>query len=141
MSEMNILLINNSEVFPAYHLACVCRAGWQATGLCPLNINLVIQSLQVQGRPSQPSRPITPLRPISAINTLYNTPQSAQGLYRIRQQLQESENITHTTRLVFYKAGKAISATNARAALIEAENVRLKRLLETAGPSKPRKKV
>jgi hypothetical protein len=102
---------------------------------------MVVQSSQVQGLPSQPSRPRTPLRPISAINALYTTPQRAQDLYRTQRQLQKSENVTHSTRLVFYKAGKAISAANTRAALLEAENIRLKRQVETLTSTKPRKRI
>ncbi|KAF2270869.1 hypothetical protein CC78DRAFT_573226 [Lojkania enalia] len=78
---------------------------------------------------------------IEASRSAAATPQSAHDLYRTQQQLQKSENIAHTTRLVFYEAGKAVSATNARAALIEAENVHPKCQLEAAGSSKPRKKV
>jgi hypothetical protein len=100
----------------------IIRAGWRATGICPLNIELVAGSSQVQQRPSTPEHLRQPLSPI---NTLYTTPQKPQDFYLAQQRLQQSENLTRTTRLVLQKAGKALSAANTRAAALEEKNRRL----------------
>lgn len=114
------------------------RSGWRATGLCPLNVDLVLGSSQVQGRPATPPLQSQPLLPV---NPIYRTPQRPQDLYYAQQQLQKSETLSRSARVILQKAGKALSSANTRAAGLEAENQRLKHQLEALKPTGPRKKV
>jgi hypothetical protein len=116
----------------------VIRAGWRATGICPLNIGMVVGSSQVQQRPSTPEHR---KQPLSLIDTLYTTPQKPQDFYLAQQRLQRSENLTRTTRIVLQKAGKALSAANTRAAGLEEKNRRLEHQLEAISPTRPRKRI
>jgi hypothetical protein len=116
----------------------VIRAGWRAAGICPFNIELVVGSSQVQ-RPSTP--PPQQQQPLSLIDPLYATPQKPQDIYRAQQQLQRSEDLTRSTRVVLRKAAKALSTANTRAAALAQENRRLLQQLETIRPTMPRKRV
>ena len=101
----------------------VIRAGWRAAGLCPYNPDVVLLSSQVTGRPTTPPRTQASA---AASESIFNTPQSSQALYKTRQQLLLSESLSRSTRIVLSKAGKAIAAANTRAAQLEAKNQRLK---------------
>ena len=95
------------------------RAGWKASGLCPYNPQLVLNSSQVLGRPvTPPQRNQT----LEVADQVVNTPHSARDLHFSQQLLRRSENIPRPTRMLGGKAGKAIDNANARAALHEAES-------------------
>ncbi|KAF1926399.1 DDE-domain-containing protein, partial [Didymella exigua CBS 183.55] len=102
----------------------VIRAGWKAAGLCPYNLDLVILSSQISGRP------VTPPPSTQPIDDVFATPQSSQALHRAYQQLLLSESLSRSTRVVLSKAGKAIARANTRAARLESENQRLKYQLD-----------
>jgi hypothetical protein len=91
----------------------VIRAGWKATGLCPYNPSIVLQSSQINSRlvtppPTQAS--------VAASESMFTTPRSSQALHRAQQQLLLSDSLSRSTRIVLGKAGKAIAAANTRAA-------------------------
>ena len=116
----------------------VIQAGWRATGLCPFNPALVLQLLQVIHRPVTP-----PLRTqsLSPSNITLKTPQGHQDIHQAQQLLQQSQSLSRSVRHVLSKNAKALSIVNVRAAELQAENTRLKHLLEQAQPSQPRKRV
>jgi hypothetical protein len=116
----------------------VIRAGWKASGLCPYNPNLVLHSSQVTGRPSTP--PATN-QGAATTGAIFNTPSSAQALYKAQQVLLQSETLSRSTRLVLSKAGKAIAVANTRAASLQAENQRLKYQLDNSRNTASRKRV
>jgi hypothetical protein len=116
----------------------VIRAGWRAAGLCPYNPDVVLLSSQVTGRPTTPPRTQASA---AASESIFNTPQSSQALYKTRQQLLLSESLSRSTRIVLSKAGKAIAAANTRAAQLEAENQRLKYQLDSTRITRLRKRV
>ena len=116
----------------------VIRAGWKASGLCPYNPNLVLQSSQVNGRPH------TPLQPealIEASATVFSTPQSSQALYKSQQQLLLLRTLSRSTRILLGKAGKVIAEANTRAAELQAENQQLKYQLDQHRITRTRKRV
>ncbi|RYN70635.1 hypothetical protein AA0119_g13691 [Alternaria tenuissima] len=116
----------------------VIRAGWRASGLCPYNPGLVLLSSQVTGRPVTPP----PTSQASAtLELLFTTPRSSQALYKAQKQLELSESLSRSTRLVLGKAGKAITEANTRAAQLEAENQRLKYQLHSTTVTRVRKRV
>jgi hypothetical protein len=116
----------------------VIRAGWRASGLCPHNPSLVLLSSQVTGRPTTPP----PTSQASAtLEPIFTTPQSSQALYKAQQQLQLSEPLSRSTRLVLSKASKAIAEANTRAAQLQAENQRLKHQLDSPTVTRVRKRV
>jgi hypothetical protein len=108
----------------------IIRAGWRAAGLCPFNIDLVLQSSQIIRRPITP-----PLQnqPIESIEAIYHTPQSHQDIYQAQQALTRLELVSRSTRLILHKAGKAISIANTRLATLEANNKRLQYQLDQLG--------
>ena len=116
----------------------VIRAGWRAAGLCPYNPDAVLLSSQVTGRPVTPPA----ASQASAISEQsFYTPQSSQALRKAQQQLLSSESLSRSTRLVLSKAGKAIAEANTRAALLTAENQRLKYQLDRCQTTRVRKRV
>jgi hypothetical protein len=116
----------------------VIRAGWRASGLCPFNINLVLQSSQIIGRPITPPPQNQPIKSIEAI---YRTPQSHRDIYQAQQALARSESVSRSTRLILHKAGKAISIANTRSATLEADNKRLQYQLDQLGSQRKRKRI
>ena len=116
----------------------VIRAGWRASGLCPYNPSLVLLSSQVTGRPATP--PSTS-QASATLGLVFTTPRSSQALYKAQQQLQLSESLSRSTRLVLGKAGKAIAEANTRAAQLKAENQRLKYQLDSTTVTRVRKRV
>ncbi|KAI1676478.1 DDE-domain-containing protein [Pyrenophora tritici-repentis] len=116
----------------------VIRAGWQATGLCPFNINKVLASSQVSQRPTTP----TPQQqPQQQLQSFFSTPQGPRDLYIAQRELQSYENLGRKAKLLLQKAGKALSVANTRAAGLEAEKRRLEQQLENASSRRPRKRV
>jgi len=114
------------------------RAGWKAAGLSPFNIDHVLGSSQILGRPVTPP---SQNQLILSTDTLYRTPQGPRDVYDAQQSLQRSENLSRTTRLILQKAGKAISTANTRAARLEADNRRLKYQLDCINSTRPRKRI
>ena len=116
----------------------VIRAGWQAAGICPFNINHVLSSSQLSQRPAMP----TPTQqPQQQPQSFFSTPQGPRDLYIAQRDLQSVENLGRRTRLLLQKAGKALAATNAQAAGLEAGKRRLEQQLETASSQRRRKRV
>ena len=114
------------------------RAGWKASGLCPYNPQLVLNSSQVLGRPvTPPQRNQT----LEVADQVVNTPHSARDLHFSQQLLRRSENIPRPTRMLIEKAGKAIDNANARAALHEAESDRLRYQLDRLKSNRTRKRI
>ena len=116
----------------------VIQAGWRATGLVPYNPEQVIASSQVQGRPVTP--PAT-VQPTSMLDTIITTPQRSQDLYKTRRQLEQSESLSRSTRMLFAKAGKAIAIANTRAAGLQLLNTQLQHQVNKAAITKPRKRI
>jgi hypothetical protein len=116
----------------------VIRASWKAAGLVPYRPSLVLNSSQISGRPSTPP-PADQGR--ATLEAVFETPRSAQHLSRVQKRLLESENLSRSTRLVLSKAAKAIALTNARSAGLQAENQRLKYLLDSTKSTQLRKRV
>lgn len=116
----------------------VIRAGWRASGLCPYNLDLVLLSSQVSGRPITPPRQP---QVSEHSNPILSTPQSAQALYRACRQHLQSESLSRSTRAVLGKAGKAIGKANTRAAELQAENQQLKYQLQSSNTTRKRKRV
>lgn len=116
----------------------VIRAGWRAAGLCPYNPNLVLHSSQVS------ARPITPLlaaQPQLPRDLFFLTSRKARDIYQAQQQLQRSESLSRSARLLLGKAGKAISISTAYSAQLQAENQRLKYQLGQLQSKHTRKRV
>ena len=116
----------------------VIRAGWQASGICPFNINRVLGSSQVSQRPTTP---IHQQQPPQQPQDFLSTPQGPYDLYIAQRSVQSVENLGRTTRLLLQKAGKALAAANTRAAGLEAEKKRLEQQLEIATSQRKRKRV
>ena len=116
----------------------VIRAGWAATGICPFNIERVVSSSQVSQRPATPPRQE---RPQSSTESFLSTPQGPRDIYIAQQAIQSCEKLGRTTRLVLQKAGKALAAANARAAVLETEKRRLECHLQSISSQRPRKRV
>ena len=116
----------------------VIRAGWRAAGLCPFNIDQVLDSSQVSQRPVTPPRPKRPLSPTESF--LY-TPQGPRDIYLAQQDIQSCENLGRKTRLLLQKASKALAAANTSAAGLEAEKKRLEYQLQSTSSQRPRKRV
>lgn len=114
------------------------RAGWRAAGLCPYNPEAVLLSSQVTGRPVTPP---AASQALAVSEQGFCTPQSSQALRQAQQQLLSSESLSRSTRLVLGKAGKAIAKANTRAALLTAENQRLKYQLDRCQTTRVRKRV
>ena len=116
----------------------VIRAGWQAAGICPFNINHVLSSSQVSQRPTTPT-PIQQLQ--QQPQSFFSTPQGPRDLYIAQRDLQSVENLGRKTRVLLQKAGKALASANARAAGLEAGKRRLEQQLEAASSQRRRKRV
>jgi hypothetical protein len=116
----------------------VIRAGWKAAGLCPFNIDKVLESSQVSQRPTTPTRQ---QQPQQQLQSFIYTPQGPRDIYLAQQALQECEDLGRSTRLVLHKAGKALAAANARAAGLEAEKRRLEYQLQSISSQRPRKRI
>jgi hypothetical protein len=116
----------------------VIQAGWRATGLVPYNPEQVLASSQVQGRPVTPPAAI---RPASILDTVITTPQRSQDLYKSRRQLERSESLSRSTRMLIAKAGKAIAMANTRAAKLQLLNTQLQYQVNTTAVTKPRKRI
>ena len=114
----------------------VIRAGWRASGLCPYNPELVLQSTQVQAQ-----RAATP--PPSSTNNLSHevpmTPKRSQDLYRSQKLLERDVNLGRSTRYLLTKAGKAISRGNTEIAELRASNARLQAQLDQQRINEPKK--
>jgi hypothetical protein len=144
-SLSNAAAIKKERFIQCYHEARdaglterVIRAGWRATGLCPFNVELVVGSSQVQQRPTTPQ---PHQQPQSLIDSLYATPQKAQDIYRPQEQLRQLGTVTRSAQVVLRKAGKALSAANARAAALKEENQQLLHEIEVIRPPMPRQRV
>ena len=116
----------------------VIRAGWRATGLCPYNPSIVLNSSQVSARPITPPSPAQPQPPAYQS---FSTPRRAQDLYKAQQQLLQSESLSRSTRQVLSKAGKAISLSTTLTAQLQAENQHLKYQLEQLQSRQTRKRA
>ncbi|KAI1008068.1 hypothetical protein K3495_g148 [Podosphaera aphanis] len=116
----------------------VIRAGRRASGLCPYNPELVLQSTQDQAR-----RAATP-PPISPNNLSYEvpmTPKRSQDLYRSQKLLERDVNLGRSTRYLLVTAGKAISRGNTEIAQLRASNARLQARLDQHRINKPKKRI
>jgi hypothetical protein len=117
-------------------------AGWRAAGICPYNPEKVLNSSQVLRRlTTPPPPPPPPLPPYSPLNTIFQTPQKPQDMYRSQQILQQAEPLSRSMRTVLNKAAKAIGQKNVSLAKCEALNKRLVSQLDSISSSKPRKRV
>ena len=97
----------------------VVRAGWAAAGICPLNIDRVVNSSQVTQKPVTPPHQRQPELPVKSF---LSTPHGPRDLYIAQRELQKDESVGRLARKLFYKAGKALAAANIRAAEFETEN-------------------
>jgi len=115
----------------------VVRAGWATAGICPLNIERVVNSSQVA------QRLVTPPRQTQAqtAKSYLSTPRGPRDLFIAQRELHRNESVSRKTHQLIQKAGKAIAVANTRAAQLEAENKRLHSQLEALKPQQPRKKV
>jgi hypothetical protein len=125
----NAALVKKERYTSCYYMAReegltdrVIRAGWKAAGLCPFNINQVLQSSQIIGRRSTPPSQNRPTTSIQLIDPIYQTPQGHRDIYRTRLALERSEKLSQNTRVALYKAGKAISLANTQVATLQAAN-------------------
>ena len=105
----------------------------------PYNPEQVLASSQVQGRPVTPPAAI---RPASILDTVITTPQRSQDLYKSRRQLERSESLSRSTRILIAKAGKAIAIANTRAAKLQLLNTQLQHQVNTTKvTTRPRKRI
>ena len=136
--------VKKERFITAYHAAResaiterVIRAGWATAGICPLNINRVVNSSQVSQRPTTPPRQNQP----QPAQDYLCTPHGPRDLFIAQRQLHKDEGVGRKANKLFQKAGKALAEANTRAAELEAENKRLSSQLEVLKPQQPRKKV
>ena len=115
----------------------VVRAGWATAGICPLNIDRVVNSSQVTQRPVTPPRQ----KQLLPAQSYLSTPHGPRDLFVAQRELHKNESISRKTHQLFEKAGKALAAANTRAAELETENKRLYSQLEALKPQRPRKRV
>ncbi|KAI0996103.1 hypothetical protein K3495_g12078 [Podosphaera aphanis] len=114
----------------------VIRAGWRASGLCPYNPELVLQSTHVQARRAATPPPIPPN---NLSHEVPMTPKRSQDLYRSQKLLERDVNLGRSTRYLLAKAGKAISRGNTEIAQLRASNARLQAHLDQHRINKPKK--
>ena len=100
----------------------VIRVGWQAAGICPLNINHVLSSSQLSQRPTTPTHQ---QQPQQQLQSFFSTPRVPRDLYLAQREVQSYENLGRKAWLLLQKAGKALAAANTRAAGLELEKRRL----------------
>ncbi|KAI0997269.1 hypothetical protein K3495_g10916 [Podosphaera aphanis] len=116
----------------------VIRAGWGASGLCPYNPELVLQSTQAQARRAATPPPIPPN---NLSHEVPMTPKRSQDLYRSQKLLERDVNLGRSTRYLLAKAGKAISRGNTEIAQLRASNARLQAQLDQHRINKPKKRI
>ncbi|KAI1507042.1 hypothetical protein Ptr86124_014017 [Pyrenophora tritici-repentis] len=115
----------------------VIRAGWATTGICPFNIDRVVNSSQVTQRPITPPRQDQP----QSTQSYLSTPHGPREVFVAQRQLHKDESLGRKTHQFIEKVGKALATANIRAAQLETENRRLYSQLEALKPQQPRKKV
>jgi hypothetical protein len=115
----------------------VIRAGWATAGICPFNIDRVVNSSQVAQRPVTPPRQNQP----QPTESYLSTPHGPREVFVAQRQLHKDENLGRKTHQFFEKVGKALGAANIRATQLETENKRLYSQLKALKPQQPRKKV
>ena len=119
------------------------KSGFKKTGIWPFNPSQVLNDPKalIRNSPPPPKRPQTPeIAPISADNAV-KTPQKSHDILRAVNNARGYASPTNrTVRSVLRKAGKALDQSNAKMALLEAENARLKEDLRVTEPCS-RKKV
>jgi hypothetical protein len=115
----------------------VIRAGWATAGICPFNIDRVVNSSQVSQRPITPPRQNQP----QPAQSYLSTPHGPREVFVAQRQLHKDKNLGRKTHQFFEKVGKALRAANIRATQLETENKRLNSQLEALKPQQPRKKV
>jgi hypothetical protein len=115
----------------------VIRAGWATAGICPFNIDRVVNSSQVSQRPITPPRQNQP----QPAQSYLSTPHGPREVFVAQRQLHKDENLGRKTHQFFEKVGKALGAANIRATQLETENKRLNSQLKALKPQQPRKKV
>ena len=115
----------------------VIRAGWATAGICPFNIDRVVNSSQISQRPITPPRQNQP----QPAQSYLSTPHGPREVFVAQRQLHKDENLGRKTHQFLEKVGKALGAANIRATQLETENKRLNSQLEALKPQQPRKKV
>ena len=115
----------------------VIRAGWATAGICPFNIDRVVNSSQISQRPITPPRQDQP----QPAEIYLSTPHGPREVFVAQRQLHKDENLGRKTHQFLEKVGKALGAANIRATQLETENKRLNSQLEALKPQQPRKKV
>lgn len=115
----------------------VISAGWAAAGICPLNIDRVVNSSQISRRPTTPPRPNQP----QLAQSYLSTPRGPREVFVAQRKLHKDESVGRKTHQFFEKVGKALAIANTRAAQLETESKRLYSQLEALKPPHPRKKV
>jgi hypothetical protein len=115
----------------------VIRAGWATAGICPFNVDQVVNSSQVAQRPVTPPRQNQP----QPTKSYLSTPHGPRDLFIAQRELHRNESVGRKTHQLFEKVGKALATANIRAAQLETENKRLYSQLEALKPQQPRKKV
>jgi hypothetical protein len=115
----------------------VIRAGWATAGICPFNIDRVVNSSQVSQRPVTPPRQNQP----QPAESYLSTPHGPRDIFVAQRELHRIGKLSRTTHQYFEKTGKALAAANIRAAEFETQSKRLYSQLEALKPQQPRKKV
>jgi len=136
--------VRKERFITAYHIARegaiterVIHAGWATAGICPLNIERVVNSSQVAQRAATPPRQDQ----AHLAESYLSTPCGPRQLFIAQRALHREQSISRKAHQLFEKAGKAIAIANTRSAALEAENKRLQSQLEALKPLQPRKKV
>jgi hypothetical protein len=116
----------------------VIRAGWKASGISPFNPEKAYASSQVKGKPITPPRPKHVQIPL---DPLLSTPKRPQDVYYATKGLCGGGSLPRVERTILAKAGKAIGQLNCTNALLQQENLALKRKLEDLEHKTKRQRV